>query len=485
MSENYDLKYANKALLILAPIAIAVMYTESMLIPSLPTIANDFNVNTATVSWVLTAYLISGVIANPIIGKLGDIYGKKRILVYVMIIYTIAVTLNGFAPNFGLFIVFRTLQGIGLGMFPLAFSLIREEFPPQLVPKAQGIVSAMFGIGSAVSLPIAATVAQDLGWQYNYHFVIPFVILLTVLTYKEIRESRYTNPNTKIDYVGASLLGISLALMTTAFSEAPTWGWSSSLFTVTMFTGLALFVAFLMVERKIKSPLMPVYLLGKRNVLVANVAAFVAGFGIFMAYQSITYLLELPKPVGFDLDILSTGLLLLPVSLMQIVGAVMAPRLILKTGTKPVITIASAILSLFYFILGIISVSSPSLTGVVSMSALATLGVAMLNVVLINILTFSIDRRLLGVATGMNTVFRLVGGAFGPSIAGSLLATFYTYLVYPINMGGDTTYLTVKLPSDFAFELTFFIASIAGLFMVILGLTSRNIKIQGARVSQE
>ncbi|MEM0264158.1 MAG: MFS transporter, partial [Saccharolobus sp.] len=152
MSDNYDLKYAYRALLILAPIAIAVMYTEAMLIPSLPTIANDFNVNSATVSWVLTAYLISGVIANPIIGKLGDIYGKKRMLVYVMIIYTIAVSFNGFAPNFALFIIFRTIQGIGLGMFPLAFSLIREEFPPHLIPRAQGIVSAMFGIGSAISL---------------------------------------------------------------------------------------------------------------------------------------------------------------------------------------------------------------------------------------------------------------------------------------------------------------------------------------------
>ena len=485
MSENYDLNYARKALFILAPIAIVVMYTESMLIPSLPTIAKDFNVNAATVSWVLTAYLISGVVSNPIIGKLGDIYGKKKVLVYVMIIYTIAVTFNGFAPNFGLFIFFRTIQGIGLGMFPLAFSLIREEFPPHLVPRAQGIVSAMFGIGSAISLPIAALVAQDLGWRYNYHFVIPFVILLTVLTYKEIRESRYTNPNAKIDYIGASLLGISLALMTTAFSEAPTWGWTSPLFTATMFFGLTFFAIFLIVERKAKSPLLPVNLLSKRNVLIANIAAFVAGFALFMAYQAITYLLELPRPVGFDLDILTTGLLFIPVSLMQMVGALTASRLILKTGTKFVVTIAPVILSLFYFLLGIVSVSSPSLAEVVTLSALATLGAAMLNVVLINILTFSVERRVLGVATGMNTVFRLIGGAFGPSIAGSLLDTFYIYLVYPIKIGGDITYLTVKLPSDFAFEMSFFIAAVAGIIMILLGLTSKNIRIQGSRVTQE
>ncbi|TRM95881.1 MFS transporter, partial [Sulfolobus sp. B1] len=358
--EEYDLNYAYRALLILAPIAIAVMYTEAMLIPSLPTIANDFNVNSATVSWVLTAYLISGVVANPIVGKLGDIYGKKRILVYVMMIYTIAVTLNGFAPNFTLFIIFRTIQGIGLGMFPLAFSLIREEFPPHLVPRAQGLVSAMFGIGSAISLPIAATVAQDIGWQYNYHFVIPFVILLTYLTSKYIKESRYVNPNTKIDYIGAGILGSSLALMTTAFSEAPTWGWLSTSFLITMLLGVVLFTTFIFYELRIPYPLISIKLLKEKNVLASNIAAFVAGFGIFMAYQAITYLLELPNPVGFNLDILSTGITMLPVSLSQMVGALFASRLILRSGTKFVIVISSVILSFFYFILSLIAISGSS-----------------------------------------------------------------------------------------------------------------------------
>lgn len=487
MSDNYDLKYAYRALLILAPIAIAVMYTEAMLIPSLPTIANDFNVNSATVSWVLTAYLISGVIANPIIGKLGDIYGKKRMLVYVMVIYTIAVSFNGFAPNFALFIIFRTIQGIGLGMFPLAFSLIREEFPPHLIPRAQGIVSAMFGIGSAISLPIAATVAQDLGWQYNYHFVIPFVILLTYLTSKYIRESKYVNPNTKIDYIGAGILGGSLALLTTALSEAPTWGWLSLEFFTFIILGISLFIGFIAYEIRVPSPLISVKLLKERNVFAANIAAFVAGFGIFMAYQAITYLLEMPQPVGFNLDILSTGIYMLPISLMQMVGALLTSRLILRSGTKIIITIASIILSIFYFILGIFSINGSSLgiLNVIFLSSMATLGAAMLNVVLINILTFSVERRVLGIATGMNTVFRLIGGAFGPSIAGSLLSTYYTYIIYPVTLGGQETFLPVKLPSDYAFQLTFFIATIAGLIMAIIGSITRDIRIRGGRVLQQ
>ncbi len=477
MSEEYDLNYAKRALFILAPIAIMVMYTEAMLIPSLPTIASDFSVNSATVSWVLTAYLISGVVANPIVGKLGDIYGKKRMLTIVMSIYALAVTLNGFAPNFAAFVTFRVLQGIGLGMFPLAFSLIREEFPPRLVPKAQGIVSAMFGIGSAISLPIAGYVAQTFGWQYTYHTVIPVVILLDILTVKYIKESRFVNRESKIDYVGAAMMGTSLTLMTLGFSEAPTWGWTSLDFFSVMVAGITLFSLFIFYQSRAKFPLISTKLLSKRNVLVANMAAFVAGISMFMAYQSLSYLYELPSPTGFGLDILGTGLLLLPVSLMQVVGAGIASRSVVRSGTKPVLVGASALVSVFYFLLGLVSING-STTGefpITALAAMMMLGSSMLNVVLINVLTFSVERSSLGIATGMNTVFRLMGGAFGPSIAGSLLATYYSYYVYPVDMNGVINYITVKLPTDFAFQATFFVAAAVGLVMIVIGLLSRNI----------
>jgi len=176
-----------------------------------------------------------------------------------------------------------------------------------------------------------------------------------------------------------------------------------------------------------------------------------------------------------------------PVSLMQMIGALLSSRLILRTGTKFIVVISSIILSFFYFILGLTAIggSSNNLATIITLSSLATLGAAMLNVVLINILTFSVERRVLGIATGMNTVFRLIGGAFGPSIAGSLLSTYYQYLVYPVTLNGQETFLSVQLPSDYAFQLTFYIASIAGLLMVIIGSMTRDIKIRGTMVSQE
>jgi len=148
---EYDLKYAYRAMAILASLAVIVMYIEGMLIPSLTEIEREFGVTSSQVSWVLSSYLLSGTVLLPIVGKLGDIYGKKRVLSIVVIIYTIAVTLTSTSPSFTYLIVFRSIQGIGVTMFALAFSLIREEFPRELIPRAQGLVSAAFGIGAAVA----------------------------------------------------------------------------------------------------------------------------------------------------------------------------------------------------------------------------------------------------------------------------------------------------------------------------------------------
>ena len=156
VTKQFDLKYANRNLILFALLAASVMYIEIMLTPSLPDIQKYYGVTYGQVSLILALYTVFGTAINPIVGKLGDIYGKKKILVYVLISYCVMVTLTSFAPNFNVLLISRTFQGIGLGIFPLAFSLVREEFPRNLVPKAQGLLSAMFGAGLALGLPLGA-----------------------------------------------------------------------------------------------------------------------------------------------------------------------------------------------------------------------------------------------------------------------------------------------------------------------------------------
>ncbi len=151
--------------------------------------------------------------------------GKKKVLIYVLIIYSIMVAITSFASNFTILVVSRTVQGVGLGIFPLAFSLVREQFPRERgTARAEGILSAMFGAGAAFGLPIGALIANSYGWQTNYHIALPFIAVLTVLIYFIVRESSVTNPNSKLDYPGAVWLGAALGAIVFGLSEGSYMG---------------------------------------------------------------------------------------------------------------------------------------------------------------------------------------------------------------------------------------------------------------------
>lgn len=461
---EYDIKYAYRAMVILASLAIIVMYIEGMLIPSLTEIEREFGVTSSQVSWVLSSYLLSGTVLLPIIGKLGDIYGKKRVLSIVVILYAIAVTLTSVSPSFTYLVIFRGIQGVGLTMFALAFSLIREEFPRELIPRAQGLVSAAFGIGAAIALPLGAYISQYFGWRTTYHTAIPFVILVAYLIVTRIRESRYRNPSTKVDLPGAVVLGIGLGLTVYGLTEGPVWGWTSFNTVVTFLIAVLFLGMFVVVERGRDQPLINLSLLARRNVLIANLAAMVAGFGLFLFEQSLIILLEEPKPVGFNLSIFSTGLYAIPMAIAQLITAPIAGVMITRVGAKRVLMVGAAVASLFSLIAAL---TAPlGLSALITSTAFAMVGVAAMNVSLINILVFSVEPQVMGVSTAMNSVFRSLGGTLGPAVAGSLESTF-TSLVLAGIIPGKNIPLLVSVPSMFAFQIG---AVISALMVVVIGI---------------
>ncbi|MGA7923722.1 MAG: MFS transporter, partial [Thermoplasmata archaeon] len=290
---------ARRVLLVLAGIALMVTYVETMVVPAQPRFVIFFNnAPISSISWILSAYLLVGTVVTPIAGKLGDIYGKKRALEVVLIIYAIAVSVAGFTPNIGgaigwdrsqqlyLFIGVRAVQGIGMGMFPLAFAMIRDEFPPERVGPAQGIVSAMFAAGAAAGLLGGAYVTQNFGWQLTYHTVIPVAILMVILTFLILRESRIRLDN-PLDIPGAAFLGLALTFLLLGLTQGPTWGWtnwtpatvaglplSSPLFFV---FALIFVVAFGVWEPRSPNPIVSFARLKERNILACNIAGVFVG----------------------------------------------------------------------------------------------------------------------------------------------------------------------------------------------------------------
>jgi MFS family permease len=381
------------------------------------------------------------------VGKLGDIYGKKRVLSVVLIVYTVAVSVTGFSPTFEFMVVSRAVQGVGLTVFPLAMSLVREEFPREMIPRAQGILSALFGAGFAISLPLGAWVSNGFGWEFTYHTAIPFVVAATVAAFVFLRESPFRRPEAKVDYTGAVLLASSLALFVFALAQGPTWGWTS-----TAVLGMALAGGLLLIplawyelrlHRRQAEVILDFRLLGMRNVLVTNILGLVSGFGMFLAFQSLTFQLRDPPPTGFGQDIFQVGLSFLAFALPMLVFAPLASVLATRWGTKP-LTIVGCLIGAVGFALATQANTLDLLLGcMVVMGA----GIAITNAAMINLLVLTVNPREMGLATSMSATFRNIGSSVGAPLAGSIMATFTVSSIYG------------PLPSQAAYNASFVIAA--------------------------
>jgi MFS family permease len=458
---GFDSRYALRVMLILAGLVTLVLYVEGMLTPSLPTIAREFSISSGQASLILSSYIITGVALSPVVGKLGDIYGKKKLLGIVIVIYAACVSVTGFSPSFSFMVIARAFQGIGLTIFPLGMSLVREEFPREMVPRAQGFLSAMFGAGFAISLPVGAWVSNNYGWRTTYHSAIPFVVLLAVLVFLYVRESKYRRPEAKVDYVGAAVLGLSLALLVLALSEGPTWGWLAASTLSLFVVGGLLLVPLVLFERRYQrargEAILDFRLLRQRNVVVTNVVGAVVGFGMYLALLSMVYLFTTPVVAGgYGQDILGAGISLVPIALGMLLFAAIAGVLVSRVGTRPMTVIGASITGVGF----LLAIPSQPMWSLLAVEFLVGAGIGITNAGMINLLVLTVDPREMGLATSMSAVFRNVGSSFGAPLSGSLLASF------------TISVLGFGFPTHLAFEWSFAIAAASFAFaagFILLG----------------
>ncbi len=464
--QKYDRKYANFVMMLLAMIIVAVMYVEGMLTPSLPSIAEGFGITVDQVSLVLSTYLITGVALSPIVGKLADIYGKKKMMSIVMLLYASAVTVTGFSPNFTFMVASRAVQGIGLTIMPLGMSLIREEFPKDMVPKAQALISGMFGAGFAISLPLGSLISDKFGWRWTYHTAIPFIVLLTVLTIVKVHESRYRRPDVKVDYIGALALGTPLALVVLALSEGSAWGWTSFLFLGMISVGMFLFITMFMYEsyyhKKGGEAIFDLKLLSERNVLIANITLTIAGFGTYLSMQALSYKFETPSPYGFGLSILGTGLSMVAFAGGMIVFAILTGKVISRVGIKPLAMLGSFIAGVGFLLL----TTAPGYVMTLVFEFVIGSGMSIMNASLINLLVLSVDPRHMGLATSMNSTFRYLGSSVGAPVAGAILSAFVVQSF--VNTSSGT--VSFLFPDKTAYFYAFLIGALS-FFAAILMIT--------------
>jgi MFS family permease len=477
--EEFDSKYALRVMLILAGLVLIVMYIEGMLTPSLPAIEKQFNISVAQASLLLSTYLVGGVALTPVIGKLGDLYGKKKMLTIVLVIYSISVSVTGFSPTYDFMIAARTIQGIGLTIMPLGMSLVREEFPREIVPRAQALISAMFGVGFAISLPLGSLISNDFGWRMTYHTAIPFILFLAIITFIMVKESRFRRPEVKIDYIGATLLALSLGAVVFALSEGPSWGWYSTSTIALLMFGVVLLFPLLIYERQYSlnggEAIIHFKLLSMRNVMVANIILSISGMGMFLAMQALTYKFENPSPAGFNLSILGTGLSLVPFALGVFFLAIVTGKMVSRTGVKPLAVFGAALSSVAFLLMAY----STSYDQILLLEFFVGGGISLMNASLINLIVLTVNPKDMGLATAMNGTFRNVGSSIGAPIAGSIMSTITA--VYLVGSSHNIP-IYESLPSSTAYFTVFIISAAAFALAAVLTITANEVLGTGKRV---
>jgi len=387
---------------------------QSLVLPVLPTIQHALHTNQNTVTWVLTAYLLTASIATPIVGRIGDMVGKKRMLVLTLATLALGSVLAALATSIGLMIVARAIQGLGGGVLPLAFGIIRDEAPREKVGSSISIVAALLAVGSGAGIVLAGPLLGIL--NFHWLFWIPAIVVggATVAAHFVVPESPSRQPG-HVAIAPALLLSGWLVALIVALSEGQLWGWTSMKTLGLILLGLVLAYAWIRVELAAKQPLIDMRMMRRPAVWTTNVVALLFGAGMYAAIGFLPAFLQTPSSAGygFGASVTASGLFLLPMTItMFIFGMVSAP-FAARVGSKIVLLLGS-LMSIIPF--AIFAFAHHQRWEIYAASALLGAGLGFAFAAMSNLIVESVPSTQVGVASGMNANIRTIGGSIGAAV---------------------------------------------------------------------
>ena len=477
-------------LVILSCLGLITMYGETMVLPAIPDFIRDFNISYNTSSWILSLYLIAGAVMTPIAGRLSDIYGKKKILLIVMAVYSTGIVAGGFANSIEFMLAARTAQGVGMSMFPIAFGIIREILPEKKLAIGQTIFSSTFSGGAVVGLIVGATIIQNFGWQATFFSIFPIAVILGLVIRKLIQvrnlatsevkvegEGRNDNENSSIKKQTIDLKG-TLALAVTIISFLAGISFLENNINDTGFQVAGLFsvaavslAVFIVIEKKVSSPLLDLKLMTHKMILPATIILMMVFLCMFMVYQTIPILVRSPQPLGFGGDALVTASVQLPFMIVLLVGTIMSGFILNKVGNTRLTLIGTIISAIGFF--SLLLFHSTEFMVSVTLAIIAA-GLSLSITGGFNVVLLSAPIQATGIALGMALLLNLVGMSIGPSIA-ALFQQMYQGTVEGV--AGE------QFPTQVAYNLIFLTAALISLASIALALALARRKIIAGPIS--
>ena len=442
-------------LLALASLAYALQQT--LVVPALPLLGRDLHTSTTWVTWVFTGFLLSSAVLTPLVGKLGDTYGKKRLLVISLVGFAIGTVVCAIAGSIALLIMGRIIQGIGGAILPLAFGIVRDEFPRDRVGFGLGVISAMLGVGAGFGLVLSGLILQSLSWPWLFWIGTMPIVLALVFVWWLVPESRVRTPS-RLDWRGAVTLSAGLVALLLALSEGQHWGWLSPLTLGVFAAAIAVLCLWVWVELHVSQPMVEIGMMKERTVFWTNMAAVLAGVALYGTYLLVPTFVQMPRGLpaglaasvhyGFGASVVEAGLFLLPASLMMLVVGPAGGIIERRVGARAVNLVGLLVLTLGAGVLALLHAERWQL---VLAMCLVGIGVGTVYAMLAKLIVDSVAPEVTGVAIGMNTVMRTIGGVIGGQIGAALLTS--------ITIAGTAG----AVPAEGAFTATFWISAGAGL----------------------
>ncbi len=445
----------NVTLGILTLAGIAYALQQTMVIPALPALQRDLHTTTTWVTWVLTVFLLVASVATPVLGKLGDQYGKERLLVICLLIFLAGSIIAAFAWNIWVLILARAIQGAGGAVFPLSFGIIRDEFPREKVGVAIGLVSAVFGIGGGFGIVLSGLIIDNASWRWLFIVGALTIAPAAVLVHRFVPESPIKTAS-RVDVLGATLLSGGLVALLLALTEGEAWGWASGRILGLGAASLVLLVAWGWAELHIDEPMVDMRMLARRVVLFTNLTALIAGFAMFGSFVLVPNFVEMPRGFsdsvqravhyGFDASATKAGLYLLPSSFTLLFAGPIAGLIGRRVGSKWPLAAGMAFVAVAA---GSLAAWHDQAWQILLALAVLGVGVGFAFAAMATLITEAVRPTETGVATAMNTVMRTVGGVIGGQIGAALLAAH--------------TIPGTNAPSVVGFEIAFAISAVAAL----------------------
>jgi len=453
-----DPRYHLSVTALLSAVVAMVMFTDAMLAPALPAIQNEFGVSGVLNSWILAVPLLVAAIITPVIGKCGDLYGKKRMILLSIAVYAAGVFVSGWAPNIWTLILYRAAQGVGLGVLPLGYALIREQFPQEKVPVAIGTIAAMFGAGAFLGIFIGSWIIEHFGWRMTYHVAAPVVFLLLLAAIFIIIPSPRVQ-GASIDRPGVVTLTLFLIFVVMALTFGGQEGWTSPVVPACVVLAVIFAFLFARAERRSPDPMVDPAMIRKAPVVIAMTIGFLVSMLTFMVIQTLPYLIE--SPTGLGLSHFAVGLVMMPGALADMVCGPLTGAFIRRRGARAAMLIGSVLFTggaVCYLLL------DPSMTNLVLAGVLLNAGMSITLTSNTIIIVRSVRPEETGIGSAVYHTAQNMGGMIGPVIAGFFIS------LHVVSVPGWNT----AVPTGEAFTSIFGLIVLLAVFVIFLARQIRD-----------